>query len=730
MAETKTTYCRICEATCGLVATVENGRVVSLAPDPEHVASRGYACKKGLAQHRVLHSPDRLLHPQKRIGDRWQRISWEQALEEIGAKVRSLVAAHGGDSVSFYLGNPIAFSLLPPILASGFLRGLGSRSFFQTGSQDCNNKFVVAQRMYGFPFVQPFPDVDRCRCLVIVGSNPAVSKMSFVQLPDPLRRLRAIERAGGHVFHVNPRRTETAKVVGEHVFIRPDTDVFFFLSFLHEVLARGAVATERVARSMRGLEIVRDVAAPFPPERTAEVTGIAPEVLRRMVDVFVRADGAALFSSTGVNQGSHGTLAFWLGEVINAITGNLDRPGGTLVGQGYVADFPKHARKAGQTMRTDRSRVGNLPSVVDTFPAGILADEILEPGPGRIRSLFVLSGNPVLSVPNPGGKLERALRELELLVAIDIFRNETGNLAHYLLPGTSALQRTDLPFVFQSLMGAQPVPYVQMTDAVVPPEAEQRDETSILVDLAAACGADLFGSRLVGALFRAFRAAERLPFVGERLALRPERLLELAARGFGFGGLEALRAHPHGKLLPPHRPGDFLGRRVVTDDGLVDLAPADLVAAASELEAVFAREVGSRTTLRLVSKREIHSHNSWFHNVEGFGAGERTAHRLYLHPADAEVRGVRDGELVEVSSAVGAVRVVARVTDEMMPGAVALPHGWGHGGADGLRVARQSGGANANLLAADGPESLERFSGMARLNGIPVDVRPVSSVEA
>lgn len=705
-------------------ATIEGDRITALEPDRDHVVTKGYACIKGLRYHQIHHSPDRLRAPLKRIGDRFEEIGWPQALDEIGAKVRQLVRDYGGDSVAAYLGNPISFSLLPPILTSAFLQGLGSRNLFQTGSQDCNNKFAAAQRLYGFPFIQPFPDVDRTQCLIMIGSNPAVSRSSFMQLPDPIRRLRAIEERGGKVFLVNPRRTETAKQLGSHVFIRPDTDVYFLLSFLHEIARRDAIAHARVDRYMKGSATLCEVAEPWPPERTAEVTGISAAALRSMVDAYLEADGAALFSSTGVNQGSHGTLAFWIQESINAITGNLDRLGGTLVGHGYIRDFPRHARKGGHTMRDDRSRIGGLPSVVDTFPAGLMADEILTPGEGQVRALFCVAGNPLLTVPNGRGKLTRGLEALELLVVIDIFRNETANHAHYVLPGTSAFQRADLPFVFQSLMGVQPVPYVQYTDALVPPDAEQRDETLILLQLARACGSSLFGSSVVSGILGAWMGLGRLPWVGAHVGLTPERLLGLVARVFRLGSLRRLRKAPHGRLLAPHQGGDFLGERVVTEDGLVDLAPADLVDAASRLEEAFGRELEQRGALKLISKREQHSHNSWLHNHPRFVAGRRSTNYLYMHPDDARRAGIESGEMVEVKSSAGSIRLPAQLTEDMMPGAVALPHGWGHQDAEGLSVASQTSGANVNLLASDGPEALEPLSGMAQLNGIVVEVTP------
>ncbi|KPK14648.1 MAG: hypothetical protein AMJ62_12425 [Myxococcales bacterium SG8_38] len=726
-SRTQLTFCRICEATCGLTATIDGDRIIALGPDQDHVVTKGYSCIKGLRYHEIHHSPDRLRTPLKHVGSRFEQISWEQALAEIGSKVRQLVDDHGGDSVAAYLGNPISFSLLPPILISGFLQGLGSRNLFQTGSQDCNNKFAAAQRVYGFPFIQPFPDIDRTRCLIMIGSNPAVSRSSFMQLPDPVRRLRAIEERGGKVFLVNPRRTETAKQLGTQVFIRPDTDIYLLLSFLNEVLRRERISHERVRRYMKGLETLRQVAEPWPPERTAAVTGVPPATLRSMVDAYLEADGAALFSSTGVNQGSHGTLAFWIQESINAITGNLDRLGGTLVGHGYIRDFPRHARKGGHTMRKDRSRIGQLPSVADTFPAGLMADEILTPGEGQVRALFCLAGNPLLTVPNSNGKLARALEALELLVVIDIFRNETANQAHYILPGTSAFQRADLPFVFQSLMGVQPIPYVQYTDALVPAEGEQRDETMILLQLARACGSRLFGSRAVSGAIGAWMGLGRVPWLGDHVGPTPERLLALMARAFRMGSLRSLRKQPHGRLLAPHEGEDFLGKRVVTDDGLVDLAPEELVDAARALEPIFVQELQRRDELKLISKREQLSHNSWLHNHPRFVAGRRSTNYLYMNPMDAARAGIESGAMVEVRSSAGAVRVPAQLTEDMMPGAVALPHGWGHQDADGLRVASKTSGANVNVLAADGPESLEYFSGMAQLNGIVVQVIPVHS---
>ncbi len=483
MAETVTTFCRICEALCGLRVTVDGGKIQRIDPDPDHVATDGFACVKGLKQHRLYDSPDRVRFPMKRVGSEWQRVSWEQALGEIGAKLRALLGERGPDAIAMYVGTAAGFSILHPIFAQGFMTGMGARGMYSSATQDCSSKFAVARHVYGFPFTQPFPDVERTQCLIIVGANPVISKWSFLQVSNPAQRLKEIERRGGHVFVVDPRRTETAKVAGEHVFIRPGTDVFFYLAFLHELIATGGVDRARVARFMTGVEEVERLAEAWPPERTAEVTGIPAATLRRMVAAYRTADGAALYSSTGVNMGGRGVLAFWLQEVINAVSGNLDRAGGTLVGRGVI-DFPRFGKKNGTLLRTDRSRIGDFPSVNDAFPGGVLADEILTPGPRQVRALFVTGGNPLITMPN-SARLRDALRELECLVVLDIFRNETASLAHYILPCTSPFERADLPFIFPLMLGLQSRPYLQATRArrstPMASSATRRRSTSISV---------------------------------------------------------------------------------------------------------------------------------------------------------------------------------------------------------------------------------------------------------
>ena len=729
--ETRHTFCRICESLCGLEVTVEDGAVTRVRADDDHVATGGFACIKGIRQHEMYRSPDRLTHPMKRLGDAWLRVGWDKANAEIGGKVRAIVDRHGPDAVAMYVGTAAGFSVLHPVFAQGFMDGLGSTSMYASATQDCANKFAAAREIYGFPFTQPFPDVDHTQCLIIVGANPVVSKWSFLQVADPTRRLREIAERGGQVVVVDPRRTETARAATDHLFIRPDTDVFFYLSFLHEVLRTGGVDADRVAAHMTGLDVVAALVEPWGPERTEAVTAIPALRLRDLVATYLEADGAALYSSTGVNMGTNGVLAFWLQEVINAVSGNLDRQGGTLVGKG-VMDFARFGVRTGTLMADDRSRIGDFRKVNDAYPGGILADEILTPGDRQVRALFVTGGNPLITMPN-SGRLREALASLDLLVTVDIFRNETGSLAHYTLPATDPFQRADLPFIFPLMLGLQSRPYLQATEPVVEPDGEQRDEATIYLELAKACGVGLFGSKAaqrgLELVTRRHTGRRQAEHPGAQPRVPQEALLNWLLRLTRQPGFRKLLAHPHGLARPDRREASFLGERVVTKDAMVHLAPERLVERADRLDTDFEAERAQREagTLKLITKRRTKTHNSWTHNHEGMVNGpDGDTNHLYVHPDDGRRLGLAEGDLADVTSATATVRLPVRLLEDLMVGTVALPHGWGHQHATGLSVASRTRGVNVNLLAASGPDHVDRASGMSHHTGLPVEVAPAA----
>jgi anaerobic selenocysteine-containing dehydrogenase len=725
MTTSRITFCRICEASCGLIADVEAERVVRLRPDPEHVVSRGFACIKGIRYLDVHESPDRLRTPLKRVGDRYEPISWAQALAEIGAKVRALRAQHGRDSVGVYIGNPAAFTPAHMLFAGYFTSALGTRHLYTSGSQDCNNKFVASEEMFGAPMLQPIPDFDRARFVMMLGANPAISQLTFANVPRVFERLKDVHAAGGRVVFVNPRRTESSRQLGELLFIRPGTDVYFILAFGHVILdalaQRAHVGLDALARHTDGYEQLRDVVAAWPPERVAAITGIAPERIRELAQAYLAADGAVLYAGTGVNQGPHGTLSVWLLHAISIVSGNLDRPGGMLVTRQMM--FAVKMNDHGRAIKRVRSRVSEHRSVLESLPAGVMPDEILTPGEGQLRALFVTAGNPVLTCPN-SPRMQRALEQLELLVSIDLFRNETGNLAHYLLPASSFLERSDVPL---GMSGYQPIPYAQFVEPVVAPLAESRDEWWIFAQLARESGLSLTGSRLFQTWLDA--STRERPWLPALLRFRPE-LMFAALSAVERVTLRRLRREPHGVLLAEHRTGKFMRRGVFTENRKVQLAPATFVVAARKLDASFALELAeleARPALRLIGKRERQSHNSWMHNVESFVSAPRDTNYLYMHPDDAAARGLRERDLCTVRSATGQLSVPLKLTDELMQGTVALPHGWGHQHAQGLSIASRTRGVNSNLLSPDGPEALEALSGMARLTAIEVEVEACQS---
>ncbi len=714
--QTQTTFCRICESLCGLEVDVEEGRVTEIRPDSAHPATGGFACKKGLRQHALYGSPDRLTHPMRRSGERWERVEWEQAYADIAARLNAIIDAHGADAVAMYVGTAAGFSVLHPVFAQGFMGAIGSRNNYASATQDCANKFAVAEHMYGFPFIQPFPDLPRTQCLIIVGANPMVSKWSFLQVPNPRKHINQIKARGGRVIVVDPRRTETAKAAGEHLFIRPGSDVYFYLSFLHELIRQNGTDAAAIAEHGAGWETIRHMADEWPAARTEALTGITAADLTSLVATYIAAEGAALYCSTGVNMGAHGTLAFWLQEVINFVSGNLDRPGGTLVGRGII-DFAAFGKKNGLLVSDERSRVGDFRKTNDAFPGGILADEILTPGKGRIRALIVTGGNPLLTMAD-GAKLVRAFADLDLLVTLDILPTETATAGHYILPCTTPLERPDLPFIFPLMLGMQTQPYLQATEAILSPPGQAKDETTIYAELARACGRPLFGSRVFQGLVNLSQRVNRTAR-GERGV--PQRFwLSLLLRLCGQRGFKHYIGH--GQLRAPNSGGDFLGSRIHTASGKVELAPHDLLEAIGRLDPEGEAQVAP---LRLITKREVATHNSFGHNDPQFLRNDFDRNYVYMHPNDAAQRQLTENALADVRADHASIRLPVKLTQDLLPGVIAVPHGWGHQ-ASGQKTARASSGVNVNLLARSGVAHVDPLSGMSTLTGLPVTVQPAA----
>jgi anaerobic selenocysteine-containing dehydrogenase len=716
----RVTFCRICEPLCGLVATVESGRLTQLRPDREHPLSRGYACPKGIAMTGVQNDPDRVLHPLRRVGGpgEFEPTTWEQALGDIAARLRRLIDTRGPDSIAWYMGNPGAFSYSHTLWVKGFLDGLGSPHYYSAGSQDVNNRFAASALLYGSPLLVPIPDLKRTEFMLMVGANPLVSHGSVLSAPRIREQLNEITDRGGRIVVVDPRRTETARQY-EHLGIRPDGDAWLLLSMLEVIFDEGLADQDYLARHGRGAEELARRAAEFPPEGTAEATGIEPERVREIARAFASAPHAVAYGRTGSCLGRFGTLVAYLLDALNTVTGNLDRPGGAVFGRPPIAldDLGEMAGLA--TYGKIRSRIGGYPDVIGNLPATVLPEEITTPGKGQVRALFVSAGNPVLSVPD-GGALEDALEELDLSVSLDIYVNETNRHADYVLPATTFLERDDVPVAFLGLFNT---PFIQVTKRVLPPAGEARQEWQVIDDL----------SRRLRVAPYSMPALRVLAKLGLRLS--PRRLIDIVLRTGPRGDLFGLRRsglslrkvarHPHGIVLDDDLATGVLEDKVRHGDKRVRLDDPEIGEEISRL----ASSNGSAPDfpLRLIGMRELRSHNSWMHNAPLLMRGGRT-HALRMHPEDAAEAGVAEDDLVRISSAAGTVEAPVTLTDEMTRGAVALPHGWGHRGG-GWQLANQAGGVNVNLLAASDADGLERLAGMAHLNGIPVRVEPADARE-
>ena len=716
--ETVYRTCPLCEAHCGIGVEVDRASqtVVTVRGDAADPLSRGYLCPKAYGLKGLHEDPDRLRRPLLRRGETWEEIAWDAALDLAAARLRAVRETHGENAIATFLGNPNAHDLGSILYGPAFQRSLGTRWRFSATSVDQLPRTVANSQLFGAPGLFAIPDVDHTDYFLVLGANPLVSNGSIMTAPDMPGRLRALRARGGKLVVVDPRRSETARAADRHLFIRPGADALFLFALVHVLVAEDLVRLGRLADFTRGLDEVRALAGPFSPEAVAPATGIAPDAARAVARELAAAGRAAVYGRVGTCTQAFGTLASWLVDVLNVLTGNLDRPGGALFPRGAATPRDERPRRRGTyPMGRWRTRVRGLPEFAGELPVAALAEEIDTPGEGRVRALVSVAGNPVLSTPN-GARLARALAGLEFMVSVDIYRNETTRFAHLILPPASLLERSTYDLVFDGLSVRNAARY---SPPVFEPPQGARQQWEILLELAARMSgttAAALDDLMAGGLSRA-TGCEPDP----ALPRGPERLLDQMLRGGPYGlSLEKLRAEPHGIDLGPLR-GGRLPAVLATESGCIELAPPRIVADVARLRTRLAEGRGA-DGLVLVGRRTMRSNNSWMHNVHALAKGPDRC-TLLVHPDDAAHLGLRHRGRARVRSRVGEVSVPVAVSDEMMPGVVSLPHGHGHD-APGARlgVAARQPGVNSNLLTDE--EEVDALSGNAVLNGIPVEVAP------
>ena len=692
MSEVRTVYraCNLCEAICGLEIKVDGPNIVSIRGDDADPFSRGHICPKAVALKDIHEDPDRLRQPMKRIGSEWQQIGWNEAFELAAEKIAAIQKSHGNNAVGFYAGNPSVHNFGTLMSVPPFVRLLKTKSAFSATSVDQLPQQLASLLMFGHQFMIPIPDIDRTHYMLILGANPIASNGSMMTVPDVAKRLKAIQQRGGKVVVIDPRRTETAEIADEHHFIRPGSDAALLMAIVNVMRAEKLF---RIAHpeKLKGLDEALAAIAHVTPDVAAKATSIPAETIRRIAREFVNAPSAVCYGRLGTTLQAFGTLNQWLVQLINIVTGNLDREGGAMPTTPAIAITGPGTRPGHHAAW--RSRVSGLPEFGGEIPSAALAEEMLTPGEGQIHGLVTVCGNPVLSTPN-GRQLDTALDSLDFMLAIDIYLNETTRHAHLILPPTSSLNHDHYDYIFNAFAIRN---VTRFNAGMWPRPDDERYDWEIFAGL---------GAALAPKVQREYRAP---PAPTEIVA-------GMLAQGGGTTSMDDLINAPHGLDLGPLMPS--LYGRLETPDKKIDCAPAAMLADMPRFDRDVLAAPG--ITLTLIGRRHVRSNNSWMHNSHRLVKG-KPRHQLMMHPDDMRTRQLIDGQMVQVNSRVGAIAIEVQATDEMMPGVVCLPHGWGHNrSGTRLGLAHENAGASYNDLSDH--LVVDAVSGNAAMNGLPVEV--------
>ena len=684
--------CHLCEAACGLLMTVEDGRVTRVTGDPDDPLSRGAICPKGTAIPDLQEDTDRLRTSLRRTESGWQPIRWDDAFDQITQKLCALIDAHGPNSIAVYRGNPSAHNLGLASHGSYVSKAIGTRNNYSASTIDQIPHQIIGLWMYGHNFLIPVPDIDRTEVMIILGGNPLASNGSLWTVPGVRERIRNLTRRGGRLIVIDPRRSETADMASEHLAIRPGHDAPLLIGLLLALDEAGLVNPAHSLPLLKGWDAAWQALKRFSIDWCAAASGIDAATIRRLARTLGEADRAVVYGRMGLSVTGYGTLNHWLIQLLNIATGNLDREGGSMFTQ--PANDICALTGRGHYDRS-RSRVSGKPEILGEYPIGVLAEEILTPGEGQIRALITIAGNPVLSTPN-GTQLDAALQSLELMVSLDTYITETSRHAHYILPPAGPLERGHYPTPFYQLA-------VRNIAKYSPPLFERNADSLHDWEIV-----DTLARRIAGHTGRSLPP----PFT-------PEMALGFGLAQGGQVSFDALLANPHGVDLGPLRP--CIASRLHSEDGRIDCAPPLVLDELQRLAADPKYAPSPNQGLSLIGRRHVRSCNSWMHNVPRLMKGAERC-TLLIHPDDARARNLGEGSLARVTSRTGEVTIAVEVSDEMMPGVVSIPHGFGHG-RDGVgwSLAAQHAGVSVNDLTDE--LLADPITGNAAVNGVPVEVR-------
>ena len=716
------TYCRICEALCGMAITVEDGKITRVDADKDNVSSAGFICTKGPNMATVVYDPDRVLYPMKRTGGpgEFTRVSWDEALGEISERLAAVREDWGGEAIGAYVGNPAAFAGMQYDWVLSFLRSLGSTQNYTPSAGDISAFCFATEAVIGPGFT--IPDLPHCDYLLIVGANPLESHTSLLHAPRVREDLDAIA-ARGDVVVVDPRATKTAKRY-THQSIQPNSDVYFMAGLLKTVFDESLVDADFIAAEVVGVEEMASALAGFTIEECAEECGIPVADIQRIAREFAGHERAACYSRLGISRASYGALTNVLLLALNIVTGKFGRKGCSFMGLNPFIGEDFSNRGAENSHGKQRTRTGNLPAVGGHLPTTVLAEEILHPGDDRLRALLVNAGNPVLSFPN-GTRLEQALQSLDLLVGVDLYINETNQYADFILPATTFFERADMPVFSITTM---PRPAMHYTPAVIEPVGESREEQQIFMELARRMGLPnpMAMTLLPEELWEEHQDSDQLSLL--------DRAMRLGMFGDQFGdrpgglSIDLLREHPHGLKIEDFDAYPEWRRHARHPDGKLVLWSDTIAGDMARLRREGLRLKPQGGQLRLFGRRSVRNINSWMHNVGDLVKGDAGSPALLMNPVDASDRGIEDDQLVTVAGKHRAVNCTVKITPEVVRGSVCYPHGWGHGGASNWSIAKQTRGVNINDIISSDVEDLDPLTGSALMDGFPVMVSATSGV--
>lgn len=716
------TTCPLCEASCGLLVTIDDddGTVVDIRGDRDDVLSQGFICPKGVAIKSLHTDPDRLRTPMVRWGGMLREATWTEAYEEIALRLPALRERHGPDCIALFSGVAADHALGPLLYTDALVAALGTRNVFSAASLNSRPRHVVSGLLYGNPLTTPVPDIERSDFVVMIGANPVISNGSMLTAPDLRTKLRALRRRGGRIVVMDPRRTESADGADEHLRVRPGTDALVLLAMLNVLLTEDLVDLGELAGFVDGVDGVAAIADGITPERVERRTEVDAGSIRRITREFARAGAGVVYGRIGASTTSFATVTTWLIDVLNILTGNLDKPGGAMFPQPGHGGLPNSPRMGVPpepfTLDGPRSRVSRRPILCGEVPAAALAEEIDTPGFGQVRGLITIAGNPARSIPN-SKRLHAALSSLDLMISVDTYLNETSALADIVLPVPSILERPHydlLLYNYACKNVANYSPPVLPLPVGMHPEWETIARLTLIAASGSPSGVEDFDDRLATAL--AVREGLPLEQIGEGLR-GPERLLDILLQSGEYGlTLEHLQLSPNGLELGELEPR--LPEALLTSDRRIHLAPPEFLTEGHRARGLLDAPAGEG--LLLVGRRHLRSNNSWLHNLSAMASGPRRC-TLQVNEEDAYRLGLRNGGRALVTSAAGRLVASVEITDEVIPGVVSLPHGWGHDEPQArMRVAAERPGVNVNLLTDDA--DIDPLTGNAVFNGVRVTV--------